>query len=171
MPKLGKTGLKILKTVHFITAGLWVGGAVGLNLIIFILAEGQSGGELYGYNVAAKLIDDLVIIPGAIGCLLTGLLFSLFSHWGFFKHRWVAVKWLLTVFCILFGTFYLGPKVNGQPLISISQGLAALTDPQYVANRLGNLRGGVVQVVLIVFMLYISVFKPWRSRSIKGAGD
>jgi hypothetical protein len=163
MPALGKTGLRILKILHLFTAGLWVGGAVALTLMISLPGSPESGGQLYGYNEACKFVDDLVIIPGAIGCLITGLLFSILTHWGFFKHRWVAVKWALTVFCILFGTFYLGPRVNGQPPISLAEGLSALHNPLYLANRSSNLLGGVLQVILIVLMLIISVVKPWKA--------
>ncbi|MDR2442617.1 MAG: DUF2269 family protein [Deltaproteobacteria bacterium] len=164
MPKLGKLGLRVLKIVHLILAGLWVGGAIGLNIMVFLFSSAESGGELYGYNIASKLVDDLLIIPGAMGCLVTGLLFSLFSNWGFFKHRWLAVKWVLTVFCILFGTFYLGPTVNDQPAISYAEGLGALADPTWIANRLTSLKGGAIQVFLILFMVAISVIKPWGLR-------
>ncbi|MDR1546934.1 MAG: hypothetical protein LBU12_09575 [Deltaproteobacteria bacterium] len=163
MRKAGASGLRFLKIIHLITASLWLGGATALVLLIGCLgAQAESGDQLTGFNLAAKLVDDLVVIPGAMGCLLTGLLLSLFTHWGFFKQRWVAVKWLVTVGCILFGTFFLGPLVNGQPLISAELGLSALSDPAYLAARLKNLAGGLVQAALLIFLIYISVRKPWR---------
>jgi hypothetical protein len=162
MPRLGKRGLRVLKAVHLVTACLWTGGSVGLNLMIVLLAGPESGGELFGYDQARKLVDDLVVIPGAIGCLATGLLFALFSNWGFFKHRWLAVKWVLTVFCIAFGTFFLGPRINGRPPLSGELGLAALQNPEYLAFQSGLATGGPAMAALIVFMVVISVFKPWK---------
>ncbi|MDR2461268.1 MAG: DUF2269 domain-containing protein [Deltaproteobacteria bacterium] len=160
MPKLGLSGLKVLKILHLITACLWLGGAVGLYLIVFLLTKGDSAGEIYGYNIAGKLIDDLVIIPGAIGCLLTGLIYSLFSNWGFFKQRWLLIKWILTVYCVLFGTFFLGPKINNQPLIAKEIGLDALTNPTYLSHLGALTIGGLIQVCILIFMIYLSVFKP-----------
>lgn len=165
MKKFGAQGQRILKIFHLITACLWVGGAIALNLMGLMLGPAESGPELLGYDLARKFVDDLIIIPGAMGCLISGLLISWLTPWGFFKHRWVAVKWVLTVACILFGTFYLGPKINGQPPISQELGLAALSDPLYVANRFNNALGGGLQVLAILFMLAISVLKPWKKRA------
>ena len=162
MPRLGKTGLKVLKSVHLVTACLWMGGSVGLNLMLLLLAGPGSGGELYGYDVARKLVDDLVIIPGAVGCLLTGLLFGLFTNWGFFKHRWLLVKWILTVFGISFGTFFLGPRINMRPGVSLELGLGALADPVYAATIPALSIGGLSMAASICFMVVISVVKPWR---------
>jgi hypothetical protein len=91
-------------------------------------------------------------------------LISLLTNWGFAKHRWVIIKWVLTVFCILFGTFYLSPTVNDQPHISAEEGIAALANPDYVSNHQASLRGGMVQLVSMVFMIWLSVFKPLKGR-------
>lgn len=164
MKKLGAKGQKMLKIIHLILAGMWVGGSLGLTLMIVCLGPAQSGSELYGYDLASKFVDDYLIIPGAIGCLLSGFLISLFTPWGFFKHRWVAVKWVLTVACILFGTFYLGPLVNGRPLMSEALGLEVLSDPAYIASQNQNFWGGIFQMAAIVFIIAISTLKPWRKK-------
>jgi hypothetical protein len=163
MASFGKRGLRTLKILHLLTAGLWVGGAFALNLMLLLPGAPGSDGELLGYNQACKFVDDFVVIPGAVGCLVTGLLFSIFSPWGFFKHRWLAVKWVLTAFCVIFGTIYLGPKINGQPPISLAEGLGALADPVYISNKSGNIAGGLVQLAIIFFMVAISVLRPWKS--------
>ncbi|MDR1395006.1 MAG: hypothetical protein LBK52_02390, partial [Deltaproteobacteria bacterium] len=76
MKKFGKNGQKILKVIHLLMAGLWIGGAVGLNLMLLLLGPAAAGEELYGYNMSVILVDDFVIIPGAMGCLVTGILIS-----------------------------------------------------------------------------------------------
>ncbi|MDR1678091.1 MAG: DUF2269 family protein [Deltaproteobacteria bacterium] len=164
MPTIGSKGLKILKFLHLIAAGLWLGGSLGLNLMIIGLPVAKNDGQLYGFNVACKFIDDMVVIPGAIGCLLTGFLISLLTQWGFTKHRWVIIKWCLTVFCILFGIFFLSPTVNNQPLISSQEGLLALANNDYVKNYYVSLRGGLFQLFLIFFMFWLSVFRPLKGR-------
>ena len=162
MKKFSFRGQRILKIIHLLLAGLWIGGAFSICLMTAALGPGQSGGELLGYDLARKFVDDFIIIPGAMGCLMSGLFISLTTPWGFFKHRWVAVKWILTVACIIFGTFYLGPRTNGQPPLTIEMGLAAAADPVYLANRLENIVGGLVQMAVLIFMVVISVLKPWK---------
>lgn len=164
MKKLGARGQKILKILHLIMAGLWIGGAVTMNLMLLALGPAESGGELHGYDLALQLLDYLVIIPGAVGCLLSGLFISWLTPWGFFQHRWVALKWLLTLFCILFGTFVLGPLIDSQPPISAALGLEALRDAAYTTNHSNNITGGLITTALIISMVIISVFKPWKNK-------
>lgn len=73
-----------------------------------------------------KIIDDFIIIPAALGSLITGLIISWFTNWGFFKFNWVTVKWIVTVSSILFDTFWLGPWLNGMAAISQAERLLAL---------------------------------------------
>src|SRR3977135_2983620 len=62
-------------------------------------------GEKYLYPaVAAKqpgLTARFVIVPLACASLLTGLVQSLGTPWGLFRHYWVLVKLLLTVFATI----------------------------------------------------------------------
>jgi hypothetical protein len=167
MKKLGSTGQKILKITHLILASMWICGAITLNLMLLLLEPAQNGGVLHGYDLAIKFVDDLIIIPGAVGCLISGLFISWLTAWGFFRHRWVAVKWVLTVVCILAGTFIIGPFVNGQPPISLALGIEALSDTTYIANHSGNIIGGMIQLSSLIFILVISVLKPWRKRNDK----
>jgi hypothetical protein len=168
MKKFSVLGQRILKIIHLLLAGLWLGGALALCLM-GALGPAQSGGELLGYDVARKFVDDFIVIPGAVGCLLSGLVISLGTSWGFFKHRWVTIKWILTVSCVLFGTFYLGPRIDGQPLLSLELGLTAATTPVYLTNQTENLAGGWGQVAALIFMVAISVLKPWKKRPDPGS--
>lgn len=39
-------------------------------------------------------IDYAIVIPGAILAVATGIIYGIFTKWGFFKHRWITVKWI-----------------------------------------------------------------------------
>jgi len=148
-----------LKGVHLIFVCLWVGGALG----VMVIQNGGGAGEaLFGRDVAARLVDDFVVIPGAMGSLLTGLIYSLFTPWGFFKHRWVAVKWFITLYGVLFGTFFLGPWLNSLAPVSAKLGGGAMGDYAYMRARDLNSFWGGVQICTLLFALVISVLKPWR---------
>jgi hypothetical protein len=164
---IGQWGLKFLKFLHLLATGLWIGGSVGLILMIYALPTPDNGGELYAYKMACKFVDDMVVIPGAVSCLVTGFLICLLTKWGFFRHRWVIIKWILTVFCILFGTFYLSPTVNNQPLIVAQEGLMSQANQEFVSNYYSSLKGGLFQLSLIVLMFGLSVFKPFKGRGSK----
>ncbi len=163
MPQLSSNAQKWLKSLHLLTVSLWVGGAIALNLML-IFIEPCSSAELSGINRAMKFVDDFVIIPGAIGCLLTGIVYSLFTKWGWFRHRWVTVKWIITVYGILFGTFFLGPWLNQLVPIAENLGAGALKDAQYIHNTEMLLIMGNFQLFTLVFALFISVLKPWKQK-------
>ena len=73
MKPIGARSTRWLKTVHIVLAGLWLGGATGL-VAMHLGLDATSGGQLFGQDLAMKLIDDFVIIPAAIGTLIMGLL-------------------------------------------------------------------------------------------------
>ena len=157
---------KWLKCIHLLAVAGWAGGAISLMLLHFLRFGGVgAGNELHGIDRASHMIDDWAIVAlGALGCLVTGLLYSIFTNWGFFRHRWIGVKWIITIFCILFGTFFLGPWESEMVNISQKTGSAALQDSAYISSMHLNFWFGIVQVILIIFTIFISVFKPWRRK-------
>ncbi|ABL65219.1 hypothetical protein [Chlorobium phaeobacteroides] len=165
MKKLSAKGLKWLKGFHLIAVACWVGGAVSL-LSLYFLKDGVSDGNiLYGINRSVHHIDmSIVVIPGAIGSLLTGLLYSLLSNWGFFRHNWLTFKWIVTSLAIVFGTLYLGPWETTMMEISGKIGMASLQNPDYLYNQQMNLIFGTFQVLLLIFTIFVSILKPWKSK-------
>lgn len=161
MKKLSAKGQKWLKGIHILFACMWVGAAIILCFMNPFL-KASDGMQLYGIDASMKFIDDYIIIPGANGALLTGLVYSIFTGWGWFKHRWIVVKWCITLFGVIFGTFWLGPWVNGLVPVSKVQGLAALADPGYLHNRHMVLYWGAFQLSTLLFALFLSVLKPWK---------
>jgi uncharacterized membrane protein len=167
MKKLNANGLRWLKGFHLIAVSCWVGGVVALMLLYFLKKGVIDGGVLYGINQSIHHVDMWVVVtPGAFGCLFTGLLYSFFSNWGFFKHNWLMVKWVITIVAILSGTFFLGPWENAMLEISGKLGISALSNQAYLCNEKMNFIFGMVQCLLLLFTLFVSVFKPWKRKKV-----
>ena len=165
MKKLGKNGLKWLKGFHLIAVSCWIGGAVALILLYPLKNGVLDGGVLYGINQSIHHVDmAVVVIPGAIGCLVTGLIYSTFSNWGFFRHGWMIFKWIVTIVAILFGTLYLGPWETSMMEISGQLGMEALNDPAYLYNQKMNLIFGSLQALILMATVFVSIFKPWKKK-------
>ncbi len=162
MPQFSADAQKWLKAVHLVFVALWVGGGVALILMQRCLTA-ELDMELYGLNRAMRFVDDFIIIPGAFGCLLTGLLYSLFTRWGFFQHGWVTIKWGINVGGIIFGTFWLGPWLNSLGPIARELGLAAYQDPVYSHNLAMNSTWAPVQVGTLIVAVFLSTLKPWKA--------
>src|SRR5437016_8745060 len=50
-----------------------------------------------GAYLSMEMIGWFVIIPCCFAALLTGLVQSLGTEWGLFRHYWILVKFLLTI--------------------------------------------------------------------------
>jgi uncharacterized membrane protein len=73
----------ITKTLHLYFACLWLGTATSVVLLQF--ARGWSGNlqELADLNQNFALLDFALIIPGAVGSLVTGFWICRTTNWGF----------------------------------------------------------------------------------------
>lgn len=170
MARLNAKGLRWLKALHLVAVSCWVGGAIALGLLYFLKSGVDGGGVLYGINRSIHHVDMyVVVIPGAFGCLVTGLAYSSFSRWGFFRHGWLTCKWILTVAAILFGTFFLGPWEETMMELSGTLGISAPGDPAYLHNQRMHAIFGTVQTLVLISMVFISVFKPGRPGRKTGA--
>lgn len=168
MKKLGIKGRSWLKGFHIFFACAWVGTGISMMLLSLIDGHIQSGDEIYAVNASIKLLDDYIIIPAAFGSLITGLLISLYTNWGFFKFNWVIFKWVATLAQIIFGTFWLGPWTNSATAIAdLERGLALQNNTYLYDKQMGAIFGGI-QVLLLIAQVLISAYKPWGKR---GAQD
>ena len=163
MQKLKKQGLNILKMVHLLFVVMWIGGAIALTIVLFSV-QPEGGDELYMKSRVIQIIDDFIIIPGALGNLFIGVVYGVWTKFGFFKFRWMIVKWMLTVIQILFGTFFLGPWVNENVKIANELRGAAFSDEIFQHNLEMNAIWGTVQLSLLLFVLVVSVQKPWKKK-------
>ncbi len=161
MKKMSSKAQKWLKSFHILFACLWVGGAVSLVLMGFLM-EADDGMQLYGINLSMKFVDDFIIIPGAMGCFFSGMIYSMFTNWGWFKHKWITVKWCINLYGVIFGTFWLGSWLNSLPPMAKAEGLGVLSNALYVNNQEMLYYFGTFQAITILAAVFISALKPWR---------
>jgi hypothetical protein len=95
-PRLRKFAL----TVH-VTSSVGVLGAIAAFLVLAVTGLTQDAQTVRAMYLSMLLIAQFVIVPLAFASLLTGLVQSLGTPWGLFRHYWVLVKLLLTVFATM----------------------------------------------------------------------
>ena len=162
MKKLNPQGVKILKMFHLFFAILWIGGGLAL-VILFFSVNPANGDELYMKSRVIQIIDDYLIIPGAMASLFIGVIYGIWTNWGFFKYRWLIVKWIMTVVQILFGTFVLGPWVNENVEIASQLRDMAMDDTTLLHNvKMSQIWGTVQVTILVLAFIVVSVQKPWK---------
>lgn len=157
---LGPNGRQWLKSLHLILSVIWLGAAISMNMLRFTWMP-SAGSDLYAVDHGIALIDRWVVIPAAFASLLTGLLESALTSWGFFKYRWVTVKWIGTIAVMVYAPLFVSPWDRELEIISRAQGLLALQNPLYIQDRWLYSLSGVTLIAILAFMAVISTFKPW----------
>lgn len=152
---------------HIGFAALWTGTVLSMFLIAFRNKDTTNSDILFALNSAINLLDDFIVIPAAIGSVITATLLCWRSNYGFFKFYWVITKWILTTGLIIFGTFWLFPWGNYAEAIASTEGLNAFKNPIYLFDTKGVLLGALIQVLFLFVIIGISVLKPWGRRSKK----
>lgn len=100
---------KLALTAHVTASVGWVGAvAAFLALAVAGLTSRDAGTVRAAYG-AMEVTARFVIVPFAFAALLTGLVQSLGTTWGLFRHYWVMVKLVVTVVAILVLLQQLGP--------------------------------------------------------------
>jgi hypothetical protein len=121
----------------------------------------SSGDALYAVDHVIALIDNWVVVPAAWLSPLTGLLESWLTSWGFFKFRWVTVKWIATVAIMVYASIFQAPLDRNIQAISSVEGLAALYNPAYLYYRQLQTISGMVFIAILIVLSLILTLKPW----------
>ncbi len=141
--------LRRLALASHITAYVGWLGALAAFLALAITARTQESEQLVRSAwLAMGVIVLYVIVPLAFTSLLTGLVSSLATEWGLFRHYWVVVKFVLTCGALAVLLKQLAPlsdltalaadptapiaelKTNGRALLHSAAGLVVLLGVQ-----------------------------------------
>lgn len=151
-PPLRKAAL----TAHVASSVGWLGAVAAFLALAVAGLAGRDAQAVRGAYVAMEPLTWFVIVPLSFASLLTGVVQSLGTTWGLFRHYWVLIKLLLTVAATLVLLVHTGP-------IDHVAGVALRTDVS--GGDLGEARlqlvvaaGAAVLVLLVATAL--SVFKP-----------
>lgn len=98
----------------------------------------------------------------ANGCVVTGLIHGIFTHWGLFKHRWVVVKWVFTLAMMASGAFLMGPCVNGNVYPPDKVADYVTNAAAYWDNISQTVFWGSIQLACLFIVIVLSVYKPWK---------
>ena len=86
-----------LLSAHIIFAALWTGTVFSMFLLSWSNSKSTNADILYALHSAVNLLDDYVVIPAAIGSVLTATFLCWMTNYGFTKFWWVISKWFLSI--------------------------------------------------------------------------
>lgn len=147
---------KLALTLHVLASVGWL-GSVAAFLALAIAGLTKADAQIVrGCYVAMEETTRYVIVPLCFASLLTGLVSSLGTTWGLFRHYWVVIKLTLTVLA----TIVL--LVHTRPIRYVAdvavQGPLARHELREVRMQLVADAGAAV--VVLVVNTVLAVYKP-----------
>jgi hypothetical protein len=151
-PRLRKFAL----TAHVTSSVGWLGAVAGFLALAVAGLTSQDAQMVRAAYLAMELTAWFVIVPLSLASPLTGLVQSLGTQWGLFRHYWVLVKFLITIPSTIVLLLHMQP-------ISRIAGVAAETtlssaDLRGLRIQLVANAGAALLVLLVATTL--SVYKP-----------
>jgi hypothetical protein len=148
---------KLALTAHITSSVGWLGSvAAYLALAIAGLTIHDISMVRAAY-LSMELIGWVVIVPFSLAALLTGLVQSLGTQWGLFRHYWILVKFLLTTVATIVLLWHM-------QAVSRMSGLAAettLSSGDFRALRIQLVVHAAGGLLVLLAATTLSVYKPW----------
>ena len=148
---------KLALTTHVSSSVGWLGAVVAfLALAIAGLTDSDPQVVRAAY-LAMHLTTWYVVVPLSLAALATGIVQSLGTPWGLFRHYWVVTKLLLTIVATLILLLHTGP-IDRVAEAAGRMDLSA-ADLRQVRIQLVGDASAALFVLFVTTML--SVYKPW----------
>lgn len=124
-------------------------------------------GTDFVYDKIVLWIFNTAIIYGAIFMVATSFVYGMFTGWGFFKYRFLIIKWILMVCIFAVAWLFVGSSVSG--MASISD--AGLHMGEMKDNYMGYWSQAIwslaIELILLLITMYVSMRKPFGKREVK----
>ena len=148
---------KFVLTAHMTSSVGWLGAVVSFLALALVGLTSRNDQTVRAAYVAMELSAWFVIVPLAIASLITGLVQSLGTSWGLFRHYWIIAKFLITIVATLLLLVHTRP-------IGILAGAvreAATAISNYRGLQVQLVGNAVAAIVLLLVATTLSVYKPW----------
>lgn len=151
---------KLLLTVHVALSVGLVGADLSVILLgITALVTGNPELVRAGY-LAMDILASNMMLPLAVGALVSGVVIALSTPWGLARYYWVLVKLVLTILALTALVLVLRPRLEQAAALVLNAppaDLAAGMGPLGVISFVGPI--GALSVLLINMAL--AYYKPW----------
>jgi hypothetical protein len=152
-PRLRKLAL----TTHVTASVGWLGAVIAFLALSVAGLASQDPQTVQGAYRVMELTGGVVLVPLSLASLATGLVCSLGSAWGLFRHYWVLFKLVINVVATIVLLLYmqtlkhLGDVATATALSGT--GLGGLRDPSPVLHAAAAL-------LLLLVATTLAIYKP-----------
>ena len=152
-PRLRPRLRRFALTAHVVSSVGWLGAVVVFLALALIGLTGRDAQTVRGVYLVMEPAAWFVLVPFSLASLLSGVVQSLGTKWGLFRHYWVLFKLLITVFATIV-------------LLAYMETFGRLADVAASGEDLGAVRNlspmvhAALALVLLVVATVLAVYKP-----------
>jgi hypothetical protein len=144
-------------TAHVGSSVGWFGAVASFLALAFVGVARQDPETVRACYVAMHLTTWFVIVPFGILGFATGVVQSLGTPWGLFRHYWIVTKLLLTTIATLLLLLHTKP-IDQVAAVAMSGTLGA---GDLWSLRLQMIGDASAALFALAGMTALSVYKPW----------
>jgi uncharacterized membrane protein len=144
---------KFALTVHLTCSVGWIGAVVAYLALGVAAVTSPDSQTVRAAWTGMDVTGWWVIVPLAIAALLTGLVMSLGTQWGLFRHYWVLISLALTILCTVVLVLHM-------PTVSAMAKLAQTADGADLRALGGDLFHPAVGLLVLLAITVLNVYKP-----------
>ena len=144
---------KFALTVHLTVSVGWIGAVFAYLALGVSVAISQDAQTVRAAWIAMQVTGWYVIIPLALAALLTGVVMSLGTRWGLFRHYWVLISLGLTVLSTVVLLLHM-------PTVSALTEVARDADGAELSRLGGDLLHPTVGLLVLLMITGLNVYKP-----------
>ena len=144
---------KLVLVVHLAVSVGWIGGVLVYLALGLRAVSGQDEQTVRAAWMAMELSGWYVLVPLAGATVATGLVMSLGTRWGLFRHYWVLISFLLTGFAAVVLVLHM-------PSVSAAAEVARHADGTRLRALGGDLFHAIFGLVVLLAALVLNVYKP-----------
>lgn len=152
---------KLALTVHVASSVGWVGAVVVFLALAHIGLTSTDAQTVRGAYAVMEPAAWLVLVPLAVASLFTGIVQSLGTAWGLFRHYWVVFKLLITVFATVILLMYM-------PTFRFLAGVAR--DPNVGLDVVRNASPQLHAILALLVLLVATVLAVYKPRGVTSYG-
>ena len=147
---------KLMLLVHIVTAVGWPGSVA--SFLVLAVTGLTSTNTLIVRSVyqAMPFVTWFVIVPLAFASLFTGILLSLGTKWGLFRHYWVFIKLLINAVSIPILLLHTRIIVE----VAGAAAKAALSPADFHEERVQLVIIAIAALLVLLAATILSIYKP-----------
>lgn len=144
---------KLVLAVHLTVSIGWIGGVLVYLALGQLAVRSKDDQTVRAAWIAMEASGWYVLVPLAVATVVTGLVMSLGTKWGLFRHYWVLISFLLTCFAATILVLHM-------PTVSSAADVARNADATQLRDLGGDLFHPTIGLIVLLAVLVLNVYKP-----------